>query len=493
MLQNSLREIYQQHGYEPLWTSDHKIRQTIAVLEDSIEYGLQPGDYHLAAITDLVASNGLSPDPAAKAELDLLLSDGLLLYMHHRREGKVHPAALYPEFNFVRDHSADLSPTELIQQAIAAENLADFIDVQAPTADYYQLLRQQLKHYRKMAENGGWPLVPAGPTLRKNDREPRVIDIRNRLKVTGELQSSSNPAEDFFNEELEQAVILFQSLHGLATDGLVGKQTIAAMNVAVETRVDQLRLSLERLRWLEHNADREFVAVNIAGFQLAYVKDQEIEWTTRVIVGTPYRSTPVFRSLMTYLEFNPTWTIPPTILREDTLPAIRKNPNYLADRNISVLDNRGHKVDPSTVNWKARGKSLPFTLRQEPGPKNALGLVKFIFPNPYFVFMHDTPHRALFEQPMRSYSSGCIRVENPFRLVELVLQDRQDFAPDKLEEILHSGRTERVLLEKPLPVLILYLTAALDASGRTQFYPDIYDRDPAVLGLLDGPVVSDLQ
>jgi murein L,D-transpeptidase YcbB/YkuD len=490
-LQNSVRQIYQLNEYEPFWTSDHKIQQMVAVLENSIEYGLQPADYHLSAITELVTSKHLSPTPAVMAELDLLLSDGLLLYVHHRRDGKVHPGALYPEFNFERDHSDDLSPVELVQQAMATDNLADFIDAQAPTADYYELLRQQLKLYRKIAANGAWPMVPAGPTLRKNDRDARVMAMRKRLQVTGELQSPANPAGDLFDEELEQAVMLFQSLHGLATDGLVGKQTLVAMNVAAESRVDQLRLSLERLRWLEHNTDREFIAINIAGFELAYVKDQKIEWTTRVIVGTPYRSTPVFRSLMTYLEFNPTWTIPPTILREDTIPAIRKNPDYLADRDISVIDFSGQNIDPLTIDWNTIGKGISFSLRQEPGPQNALGQVKFIFPNPYFVFMHDTPQRALFERSIRSYSSGCIRVEKPFSLVELVLQDRQDFPQDKLDEILSSGRTQRVLLERPMPVLILYLTAALDSSGRAQFYPDIYDRDPAILGLLNGPVISD--
>jgi murein L,D-transpeptidase YcbB/YkuD len=191
---------------------------------------------------------------------------------------------------------------------------------------------------------------------------------------------------------------------------------------------------------------------------------------------------------MTYVEFNPGWTIPPTILREDTLPAIRKNPDYLASRNILVFDHNNHEIDPATIDWNNIGKNFPYSLRQEPGPENALGLVKFIFPNPYFVYMHDTPHRELFDRPQRSYSSGCIRVEDPFRLVELVLKERQNFTPAELEEILRSGRTQRVLLEEPLPVMILYLTAAVDVSGVAQFYQDIYDRDPAVLSLLDGPV-----
>jgi murein L,D-transpeptidase YcbB/YkuD len=198
--------------------------------------------------------------------------------------------------------------------------------------------------------------------------------------------------------------------------------------------------------------------------------------------------TPVFRSDMTYVEFNPTWTIPPTILREDTLPAIKKDPGYLAANDISVIDKTGHKVDPASIDWSAYRKSVPYTLRQDPGPHNALGQVKFIFPNPYFVFMHDTPHRELFARPQRTFSSGCIRVQDPLKLVELVLEDRQHFTREDLQKILNSGRTQRVLLDKPLPVLILYLTAALDPSGRARFYRDIYQRDAPVLRLLDSPV-----
>jgi murein L,D-transpeptidase YcbB/YkuD len=484
----SLREIYQLHDYEPLWINEEKVLQMAAVLEDSVEYGFRPADYHLLAIRDLLEVIRLTRDPSAVAALDVVLSDGLILYIQHRRYGKVRPRDLYPEFNLNLDKSDHLPPMEVLQRAIASENLAAFIDNQSPDGGYYELFRQQLIRYRGIASSGGWPSVPLGPTLRKADRDPRIPAIRKRLQVTGELAASASGEDELFDEELAEAVARFQSLHGLVTDGIAGKQTLSAMNVAVGTRIDQLRLSLERLRWIEQDTDDELIAVNIASFRLFYVKGQNIVWTTRVIVGTPYRSTPVFRSLMTYVEFNPGWTIPPTILREDTLPAIRKNPDYLASRNILVFDHNNHEIDPATIDWNNIGKNFPYSLRQEPGPENALGLVKFIFPNPYFVYMHDTPHRELFDRPQRSYSSGCIRVEDPFRLVELVLKERQNFTPVELEEILRSGRTQRVLLEEPLPVMILYLTAAVDVSGVAQFYQDIYDRDPAVLSLLDGPV-----
>ena len=486
--QDLLREIYATGAYQPLWTSERKIHELTSLLSAAPDYGLRAKDYHLPLIEKLLAAADSAPNPGVLADRDILLTEGLLLYSDHRRFGKVRAVDLYPDFNFTREPFATDQPVEFIHKALAFDSLAAFIDSITPTADYYDMLRLQLKHYRQLEEQGGWPQVAEGPTLRKNDHDQRVGMLRKRLQVTGELQTTESDANSAFDETLEQAVRIFQSLHGLETDGIVGKQTIAAMNVPVATRVDQLRLSLERLRWVAHDAGDEFVAVNIAGFQLSFVRDRKIAWTTRVVVGTSYRKTPVFRSNMTYLEFNPTWTVPPTILREDKLPVIKKNPGYLAANNISVIDSSGRKLDPASIDWNSYGRTIPFTLRQEPGPDNALGLVKFIFPNPYFVFMHDTPNRALFEKSQRMFSSGCIRVENPFKLAELVLQDNKNFNPASIPEILKRGRTQRVLLEKPMPVLILYLTAALDPSGKARFYQDVYHRDAAALRLLDGPV-----
>lgn len=488
---NLLREIYSAGAYEPLWISDEKVHELSSLLRAAMDHGLHPQDYHLPLIEQLTAANDAAPNPAVSAQLDVLLTEGLILYSHHRRSGKVRAGDLYPDFNFTREPFTREPPAEIVRRALDFSSLAAFIDATTPSTKYYELLLMQLQRYRELAAQGGWPAVPEGPALRKNDHDARVVLLRQRLQVTGELPATENASAEEFDEALEQAVKTFQSLHGLDTDGVAGKQTLAAMNVAAAERVDQLRLSLERLRWVAQDVGDDFVAVNIAGFRLVFIRQRKIVWTTRVVVGTSYRKTPVFRSNMTYLEFNPAWTIPPTILREDTLPAIKKDPGYLAARNISVIDTAGHKLDPAGIDWNAYRKNIPFTLRQEPGPNNALGQVKFIFPNPYSVYMHDTPQRALFERPQRSFSSGCIRVENPFTLVDLVLQGKKNISKAELQDILASGRTQRVLLDKPLPVLILYLTAALDASGRAMFYRDIYQRDAAVLRALNGPVTAD--
>ena len=210
------------------------------------------------------------------------------------------------------------------------------------------------------------------------------------------------------------------------------------------------------------------------------------------MVGKTYRKTPVFRGDIAYMEFNPTWTIPPTILRQDTLPAIKRDPGYLARKNIRVIDRNGKFVDPATVDWQQYTRGLPYTLRQDPGPKNALGTVKFIFPNEHFVFLHDTPSLELFDRPERAFSSGCIRVENPLKLAELLLNNPQQYPRSRLEAIIKSRKTQRINLEPKIPVVIMYLTAGLNSSGGLMFLKDIYDRDQKVLDALDGPVVIDL-
>jgi len=291
-----LREIYAAKAYRPIWTDERKIRELITLLNDSVDYGLLPRDYHLNAIERLSTLIARSPNPAAVAARDILLTEGLMLYSYHRRFGKVKASDLYPEFNFTREPFSAESPVGFIDRAFGYENLNAFIKDTTPTADYYESLRAQLKRYRQLEASGGWPDIPGGPTLRKDDRDQRVALLRRRLEVTGELPRSATPDETLFDESVEQAVKTFQSLHGLQTDGLVGKQTMGAMNVPVNMRIDQLRLSLERLRWVAEDAGDEFIAVNIAGFRLSYMKQREVVWTTRVMVGTSYRKTPVFRS-----------------------------------------------------------------------------------------------------------------------------------------------------------------------------------------------------
>ncbi len=489
LTQDVLLDVYKDHEFAPYWTNPIRIQELLALITDSADHGLVPADYNIEQLHRVLKQRQSSPSAEIEAEADILLMESLLRYGYHRRYGKIKASTLDPDINFKREKFHHQGIPVNIEQVLSSESLSDFIEMVAPTGPVYQHLQTSLRKYRGLANNSGWPAVPEGPTLRLGDSDPRVAIIRKRLAVTGRIEDQHDLNSPIFDQALKDAVRAFQERHLLGQDGIVGKQTIATLNVPVEQRIDQLRLSLERLRWVRQEATDTMVVVNIAGFRALYYKDGELTWETPVMVGKNYRQTPVFTGDIAYLEFNPTWTIPPGILRNDTLPAIKKNPNYLESKKIQVIDNKGKIVDPSTVDWNKYTRSAPYTFRQVPGPHNSLGTVKFIFPNKHFVFLHDTPHPELFSQSERNFSSGCIRVKDPLTLAELILDDPVKYTKSKLKDIVDSQKTQRINPSTRVPVIIIYLTASVNSDGKTRFFRDIYKRDQRALDALNGPVI----
>jgi len=484
-----LLEVYQDHEFAPYWGDPQRVRELMELISDSADHGLKPADYNIDQLQQVLQRRLARPSAEVEAEADILLTESLLRYSYHRRFGKVKGCSLDPDINFRRESFQHQTSKVTIEQALESSSLTDFIQMIAPSGPVYRHLQDQMKLYREMAKMGGWPTVPDGPTLRAGDTDPRVANIRKRLAATGRIEAHSGQGPSFFDQGLKKAVQQFQLRHRLGQDGIVGKQTIAELSVSIEQRIGQLSTSLERLRWVNQEAVDTMVVVNIAGFRAFFFKDGLLEWETRAMVGKNYRQTPVFRGDIAYLEFNPTWTIPPGILRNDTLPAIKRNPDYLASKNIRVIDRNGKFVDPATVNWNKYSKGVPYTLRQDPGPNNSLGTVKFIFPNKHFVFLHDTPHRELFAHEERDFSSGCIRIEDPLKLAELVLNNPVKYDRPALQSIVDSQKTQRISPSPKVPVVIVYLTASVNDDGKVRFYKDIYNRDQAVLDALNGPVV----
>jgi len=288
-----------------------------------------------------------------------------------------------------------------------------------------------------------------------------------------------------FDPAVEDAVKAFQERHGLDVDGAIGAKTVAAMNVPVQERIEQLRVNLERQRWYVHENRGEFIVTDIAGFNVYLVRDDVVIWDAKVQVGKAYRQTPVFKDMIRYLEFNPTWTIPPGILRRSILPNLKKDPDYLDKKGYLLLTQDGKRVDPKTVDW-ASIKTMPYIVREPPGPDNALGLVKFMFPNKHMVYLHDTNHREQFSASSRTFSSGCVRVERPFELAEKLLAGQKDWDRRKIDAVVASGKTTRVNLEKPMRVVIAYSTAVA-RDGRVFFREDVYNRDAKVSNALDAP------
>lgn len=481
-----LPRIYENREFAPAWKTLRQIDALLEMLGESYLEGLDPNDYHDAALRALRASvtDLAALEPSERAALDQLLTDSIIRLGYHLRFGKVDPAKLDPNWNSSRSLVGE-DPAVTIQAAIDAPSLREFASRVIPRVFLYERFKKALAEYRQLEANGGWPSVPAGAALKAGMDDERVPALVARLEVTGDLSAdqASGVAGTLYDETVAAGVQRFQTRHGLGADGVVGAATLAALNVPVGARIDQLRANLERARWVLYDPESEFLVVNIAGFQLYLVRRGEVVYRTRVQVGRPYRQTPIFKAEMTYLVVNPTWTVPPTIFRNDILPQLRRDSAYLATRNIDLFDSASAPVDASTVDWSAR--SFPYRLVQRPGADNALGRIKFMFPNEHAVYLHDTPSRDLFERDSRAFSSGCIRVENPFELAEVVLG--RSGTRERLDAIVASGRTETIFLPKPMTVMLLYWTAEVDAAGRVAFFPDVYQRDPAVIAALAEP------
>ncbi|MBK1731694.1 L,D-transpeptidase family protein [Thiococcus pfennigii] len=482
-----LADLYRARDWRPAWDAA-RLAALRRLLLASRGDGFHRGDFHFRVVDAILGGGGLEAlPPEHRVEADILLSDSLVRYLHHHRFGKVDPVALDPRGTQFEPASSTALAQALVA-ALAADDLEAYIAREIRWPGFYRDLRAGLEHYRAIAAAGGWPTVPEGPTLRLDAQDARVPAVRARLLATGDYSTEAPLPEDplVYDRVLRAAVEHFQARHGLAVDGVIGPQTRAAMNVDVAQRIDQIRVNLERMRWFAHDLPADFVLVNIPAYRVDLYRDGAPRWSTRAIVGRPGRETPVFRDRLAYLEVNPTWTVPPTILAEDILPNMRVDRGYLAERGLQVVDYRGNRIRPERVDWDQPAASFPYLLRQPPSDDNALGRIKFMFPNQFAVYLHDTPQRALFARPQRALSSGCVRVEDPLRLAELLLDDPQRWDRAAFEEIIASDRTRVVRLERPLAVLLAYWTAEADGDGQIAFRPDIYGRDAALLEALDG-------
>lgn len=486
-------QFYALGGFAPAWTRATDVDSLLVALRGMSADGLDPADY---ALDELLRQRAALADSRAtamqRARFDLLATDACLTALAHLYRGKVDPASLDTHWNFDARQPAPGQGVQSVRDALAQGQLAELFARARPQNPLYDELRAALARWRGVAAQGGWASIPVGPTLKPGMRDARVPALRQRLRVAGYLPPAVDAAagagspEDY-DAATEQALRQFQSVQYLTVDGQLGPATLAALNVPVAARIDQLRVNLERARWLLHQLHGDFMMVDIAGYRVAYYRDGKPVWRSRVQVGKPYRSTPAFKSQVTYLTLNPTWTVPPTILKNDVLPKVRRNRGYLAANHIRVLDGQGRERSPASVDWaNPRG----IVLRQDAGPHNSLGRLVIRFPNDYAVYLHDTPHQELFANPQRATSSGCIRVERPRELAELLLDDPVRWNRAAIDSAIDTGKTQNVTLARPVTLLLAYWTVDLREDGRIGFRPDIYQRDAPVLAALDRPRVS---
>ncbi|HXI13759.1 MAG TPA: L,D-transpeptidase family protein [Thermoanaerobaculia bacterium] len=438
--------VYQDRDYAPVWVSDPaRLRALLGVLDGAESHGLRRGDYHYKSIAERA---GLSLTGSAAAELELLASDAFLTYALHLGRGKVTEERI-ADWNIDRP---DVDLRARLVRAAKGDPAASIADL-LPRNPGYDRLREALERYRSIAGEGGWKPLSGGASLRASDHGAGGAALRKRLGITGDLAPDAGNA---FDDSLDAAVRRFQSRNGLDPDGVVGPATRAALNVPVAKRIEQITINLERWRWLKADLGERYVLVNIAGFNAGLYDDDRLTLGMRAIVGKPYRRTPIFSDDIRYIVFSPYWNIPSSIAHDEILP---KGTDYMRQHDIEVL--------PS-------GR-----LRQLPGPENALGRVKFMFPNRFSVYLHDTPARELFKQTSRSFSHGCIRLAKPLQLAEELLRN-QGWTMEKVESAVERSSPLTVNLEKSVPVHILYWTAWVDESGTVQFRHDVYGRDGAV-------------
>jgi murein L,D-transpeptidase YcbB/YkuD len=353
-----------------------------------------------------------------------------------------------------------------------------------PTSRRYVQLQAALKRYRALAAKGGWKKVSAGPTLKPGMKDPRIVEVRNRLRVTGDLtKTSPDPTE--FDDVLKAAIKRFQDRHGLTEDGAVGRNTLAAMNIPVERRIRQIEINMERRRWMPDDLGQKYVWVNIADFYLKVVQRTETIYTARIVVGKTYTRTPIFSSTMKYILINPRWNVPYSIASKEMLPKIKKDPGYLSRNRYELLGPNGKPLDPHSVDWAdVSRRNFRYFIRQQAGPGNALGRMAFMFPNKFNVFIHDTNARHLFGRTVRAFSHGCMRLEHPARLAVLLLRGKQGWTMDRLQRVIATEKPASIYLPKPLPVHVTYITAWADRDGTVNFRRDIYKRDAALIKAL---------
>lgn len=470
----ALPAFYAQRAFSPAWPGRDATDELIAALEEAESHGLRSGDYHLPAIRSLRKLTELRPSAGVSADLDLLLTDAFLTYGAHLVSGRVDPATFDADWRAVR---REIDLVALAHRAAESGRPGQALRELLPTDPGYGRLRAALADLRRQEP---WPLPSPGVTLRPGDDDPRVVELRRRLEAErGASSAEPAGASSVFDSELEAAVRAFQFRHGLGSDGVVGEKTLAALRVSRDERIAQLEMNLERWRWLPRELGSRHVLVNIPEFVLRLREDGRDVLEMPVVVGRDARRTPVMSDQIRYMVLNPFWEVPPKLAVQDKLPEIVKDPEYLSRNGFRVLEGWGaaeREVDPASVDWSQLGRSFPYRLRQSPGPRNALGRVKFMFPNVYNVYIHDTPERGLFARPDRAASSGCIRVERPLELAARLLAGTPWDAAS-LHALIDSGRTETVSLPKPVPVHLEYWTAWVAEDGEVHFRRDVYGRD----------------
>lgn len=475
---------YRERGYLQAWTDYDEILDRgwalLEVMENAGQDGLDPERYRFPValrMVQQVEEDSLEEkhEPAHMATVDLVLSEVFGRYANHLTGGILDPTASGVAWKIPKDSVATY---DLLQRLAAEEDPAQIVASLRPTVPEYYALMEQLARYRKIVAQGGWQAVPDDLPAEVGGNGAGVAALRARLIAEGDpeevrLAQQGSGAPNVYDENLAAAVEHFQARHALQPDGRVGGSTLEQLNVPAEERVQQIVLNLDQWRWLPRQLGERYILVNVAGFELEYIRGDSVALAMNVVVGQEGWETPIFADTMEHIVVNPYWNVPESIKQEEIIPAIRRNPGYLSANNMEALS--GSRVVPAGA--LDHGNLEAYSYRQKPGSRNALGAVKFLFPNDNNIYLHDTPADQYFSAHSRAFSHGCIRLEKPLDLARMLLDEVTDQPSDRLDELLSRESEQWISVTETLPVYILYFTAWAGRDGTMRFYPDIYERD----------------
>lgn len=479
---------YQNTAYRGLWFDasgdDSKATALVQALSRAGDHALPASKYNTPLLRAALTA-ARSGDPAAVAAAEIALTNAFLVYARDLKSGLLEPRRVDRDLHVFPERPD--APFLLMGLSRAAD-VATYLNALAPKHAHYAGLKVELSALVSMGVAGAWgPKAPQGGSIRLGQRGPRIQVIRARLAAMGDYKPAfpaTDPAE--YDEGLEAAVRAFQKRHGLNDDGVLGKRTVAAMNKSAAYRAGQIVVNMERLRWLNRDLGHKHILVNQADYNVKLIEGDQILFSERVVIGKSRKHrTPEFSDQMTHLVFNPTWHLPYSIASKEILPKLQEDPDYLAKKNMRLLARGGGEQDPWSTDWSLYSESdFPFIVKQRPGGGNALGRVKFMFPNQFNIYLHDTPSKRLFKKDARAFSHGCVRVQDPMELARVILAPQQSDPAPYIDGILNRRKERQVNLVDPLPVHLTYRTAWVEKDGTYQFRDDVYGRDARILAAL---------
>lgn len=482
-----LKRFYARRDYQPIWwqsdfSSGNTIDKVLSFIASAEQHGLDGQDYELDKLLQLQKRDEVD---SVSLELELTAVQSLLMLAKDLRSGRLLASKADSDWHIQQQR---FDPVDYLNEAIRANQLAQSLIELPPQTVHYQLLKDALVRYRNFeAQQQIWFQIPESTAIRANALHKSIPLVHNRIMQLNNTNTYNDPKYGIVKIENERydpwlvdAVKQFQEQHGLNPDGIIGRQTIIALNKTPKQRIQQLRANLERLRWIPRDLGERYIMVNIAGFYLSAIEGGKHVLEMRIIVGRDYRSTPSFDSQLSQMVLNPYWNVPYSIAVKDLLPKQQHNSAYFASQGIKVFSKHDNStIDPDSIDWNSIKGGFPYVLRQNPGKKNALGYIKFLFSNPFSIYLHDTPSKQLFQKDVRTFSSGCIRLEKPWELAKFALNGNDSGI--NLTEKISSGETITINLPKRVPIYLTYLTAWVDDQDRIHFAEDVYGRDKRLL------------